>query len=232
MNRSQQDGTQNTLRTRQELLGLWEELADVYDSDALTAGVAYPSIIKKVEEALRPSDRLLDVGSGTGTLTARVAPLVNHLTCSDVSPDMMELARDRLAHFDNVDYRAEDAKSLTFADDAFDAILCCNVLHQMPDPEPALREMLRVLRPGGRLLAITVTSGGVSLDGRWHADIQFLLRFGRRPVLRSFTLSTFYRTVAQAGFRTLETLWENRDPLPSAFILAVKPIPTPQESGR
>lgn len=201
----------------------------MYDSDALTAGVIYPSIIEKVEDALHPADRLLDVGSGTGTLTAHVAPLVKHLTCSDVSPEMMELARDRLAPFDNVDYRAENVKSLTFVDDVFDAILCCNVLHQMPDPEPALREMLRVLRPGGRLIAITVTSGEISLGGRWHADIQFLLRFGKRPVLRSFTLSTFYRAVARAGFTTLETLWENRDPLPTAFILAVKPFSTPQE---
>ncbi|MCJ7739326.1 MAG: class I SAM-dependent methyltransferase [Anaerolineae bacterium] len=207
----------------QELVDFWEKLADVYDKDALTAGVAYPAIIDKVEKALNPSDRLLDVGSGTGTMGAHVAPLVRHLTCSDVSAEMLGKAQDRLVDFDNIDYRIEDAKSLGFDDCTFDAVLCCNMLHQMPDPELALGEMLRVLRPGGRLLAITVTSGGISLGGNGHTDIQFLLRFGRPPAMRSFRLSTFYNMVASSGFRVSETLWENRDPLPAAFILAVKP---------
>ena len=210
----------------EELVELWEKLADVYDKDALTAGVAYPAIIEKVDNALNPDDELLDVGSGTGTMDAHVAPLVRRLTCSDVSAEMLGKTQDRLAGFDNVEYRIEDAKSLSFDDCTFDAVLCCNMLHQMPDPELALGEMLRVLRPGGRLLAITVTSGDVSLSGNGHIDIQFLLRFGRPPALRSFRLSTFYNIVTSSGFRVSETLWENRDPLPTAFILAVKPDKT------
>ena len=207
----------------QELVDFWEKLADVYDQDALTAGVAYPAILQKVDEALNPSDILLDVGSGTGTMDAHVAPLVQHLTCSDVSAEMLGQAQDRLVGFDNIDYRIEDAKSLSFDDCTFDAVLCCNMLHQMPDPELALGEMLRVLRPGGRLFAIAVTSGDISLGGIGHTEIQLLLRFGRPPAMRSFRLSTFYNIVASSGFRVSETLWENRDPLPTAFILAAKP---------
>jgi len=112
---------------------------------------------------------------------------------------------------------------LSFDSNTFDAILCCNMLHQMPNPELALSEMLRVLRPEGRLLVVTVTSGDISLGSNVHTDIQFLLRFGSPPALRSFRLSTFYSLVADAGFRIVETLWENRNPLPTAFILAMRP---------
>jgi ubiquinone/menaquinone biosynthesis C-methylase UbiE len=53
----------------------------------------------------------------------------------------------------------ETATALSFEANSFDVVLCCNVLHQIADPDVAAREFHRVLRPGGKLLAITLTLG-------------------------------------------------------------------------
>ena len=57
----------------------WDKLADVYDQSQLLAGATYPPIIEKLRGEFAPHDRLLEVGAGTGILTAQVAPLAAHL---------------------------------------------------------------------------------------------------------------------------------------------------------
>ena len=201
----------------------WGKLADVYDENALLAGDTYPPIIERLKGEFRPDDKLLDVGAGTGILTAHLAPLVGHLTCTDIAPEMLEKAEARLANFDHVDCRVGDATALSFEDHSFDALLCCNVLHQMVNPEVAVGEFYRVLRPGGKLLAITLTQGDMSLGAKLRTGIQFLLRFGVPPAMHPFKLSSFSQLIADAGFDVVEAVLVTRKPLPTAYVSAIKP---------
>jgi ubiquinone/menaquinone biosynthesis C-methylase UbiE len=110
----------------------------------------------RLREALapRPWETVLEVGPGTGYYTLDVAREVERLHVFDLQPDMLDhtLRRAREAGIDTIEPRQGDARSLPYADDAFDAAYLVAVLGEIPDQEAALRELRRVVRPGGRLV--------------------------------------------------------------------------------
>jgi SAM-dependent methyltransferase len=95
--------------------------------------------------------RVLEVGGGPGELSERIArELGAEVVMVDVSPRMVELARGR-----GVDARVGDVQDLTFADGEFDCAVAAWMLYHVPDLDRGLAELRRVLRPGGRLVAVT-----------------------------------------------------------------------------
>jgi ubiquinone/menaquinone biosynthesis C-methylase UbiE len=108
--------------------------------------------------ALRPTSRVLDVGCGTGAAVLRVAALVpaGRACGIDISPAMVARARSKvppsLAH--RVEFRRAPSDTLPFPDASFDHALCTNSFHHYPDPLRSLREISRVLAPGGQLVIL------------------------------------------------------------------------------
>ena len=99
---------------------------------------------------LSPTDRLLDVGSGPGTLTADLASYVGSVTALEITEAAASLTRDELARqgiVGTVD--VGNVHALPYDDDAFDVVHAHQVLQHVADPVQALREMARVTRPGG-----------------------------------------------------------------------------------
>jgi ubiquinone/menaquinone biosynthesis C-methylase UbiE len=112
---------------------------------------------------LSPGQRFLDVGCGTGWAVRYAAGLVgpDGETCGvDLSPGMIERARERSRGLDNVRFEQADAAALPFEDDRFDAVLCTNSFHHYPAPAAVLAEIKRVLRPGGALCVLDPTADG------------------------------------------------------------------------
>ena len=97
--------------------------------------------------------RVLEVGCGTGIVAARLAAgLGAEVTGIDTSERMVELTRAR-----GVDARVADVQELPFADGTFDVVAALWMLYHVPDLERGLGEIARVLRPGGRLVAVTLS---------------------------------------------------------------------------
>jgi ArsR family transcriptional regulator len=95
-----------------------------------------------------------DLGCGTGQTSAALAPFVARVVAIDASPAMLQAARRRLQEFTNVDVRRGDLEALPVADAALDAATLMLVLHHVADPDKALREAARTLKPGGRVLIV------------------------------------------------------------------------------
>ncbi|MFD9023581.1 class I SAM-dependent methyltransferase [Streptomyces parvulus] len=107
--------------------------------------------------SLRPHMKLLDVGCGPGTITADLAELVpdGHVTGLDRAPEIVERARATAAErgLGNTDFAVGDVHALDYPDDTFCVVHAHQVLQHVGDPVGALREMRRVVRPGGIVAA-------------------------------------------------------------------------------
>ncbi|MBB5211613.1 bifunctional demethylmenaquinone methyltransferase/2-methoxy-6-polyprenyl-1,4-benzoquinol methylase UbiE [Microbulbifer hydrolyticus] len=110
--------------------------------------------------AARPGQTILDIAGGTGDLTARFSRIVGptgKVVLADINESMLKVGRDRLLDrgiAGNVETVQADAQYLPFPDNTFDCITIAFGLRNVTDKDLALRSMLRVLKPGGRLLVL------------------------------------------------------------------------------
>ena len=121
---------------------------------------------------VRGCRRILDAGCGNGRYShflLRHADAEALLTAFDLSPGMLERARRRPGSA-RISHTVADLTRLPYAEASFDAVVCGWVLEHLPDPQPGLRELARVLRPGGKLLLLTTEDTFLGrLCGRlWH----------------------------------------------------------------
>ena len=116
---------------------------------------------------VKPTDRVLDVATGTGHTAFAFAPHVREVVATDITPEMLLEGRRlrQAAHrpggadmgkaeggITNVEFQLADVHDLPFDGESFDVVTCRRAAHHFADVGRALREMCRVLRPGGRLV--------------------------------------------------------------------------------
>lgn len=134
-----------------------------------------PTEVALAETVSRAPSSVLEIGCGTGDFAERVCralPSVSYVA-TDQSAAMVEATRAR-------GIRAEvmDATALPFADESFDVVVAAWMLYHVPDLDTTLREVKRVLRPGGALVAVT--------NGTAHL-VTLVVEAGGRPLVTQFT---------------------------------------------
>jgi ubiquinone/menaquinone biosynthesis C-methylase UbiE/DNA-binding transcriptional ArsR family regulator len=95
-----------------------------------------------------------DFGCGTGQVSAALAPFVRRVIAVDESEAMLQAAKQRLSDFDNVELRRGDLEALPVDDGRIDVATLMLVLHHVPEPQKAVAEVARALRPCGRLILV------------------------------------------------------------------------------
>lgn len=135
-----------------EVAGMFDDVAQRYDvtNDVLSLGQdRIWRVATRKAVGARPGERVLDLAAGTGTSSEEYADAGIDVVPCDFSTGMMAVGKRRRP---DLPFVAGDAMALPFADETFDAVTISFGLRNVADTERALREMLRVTRPGGRLV--------------------------------------------------------------------------------
>lgn len=127
---------------------------DQYASDEDTDSVWHRFIKKQIDRDNPGGMLLLEIGCGRGGLSAYIAGLPQppeKIYACDYSEQALEIAKKRFPHHKNILWQREDIQALSFADNTFDRIISCETIEHVPQPQKALHELYRVLKPGGIL---------------------------------------------------------------------------------
>lgn len=147
---------------------IWDLYAPIYSRAMRAEERSYAYLYRRISKLVRAKE-VLELATGPGVLAKRIAPVTKRMLATDYSEGMIAEAK-KGACPKNLRFEVADALSLPYADASFDAVIIVNALHLLPEPEFALREIARVLRPDGILIAPNFVKKREHFVGRcWEA---------------------------------------------------------------
>ncbi|MFV8819069.1 bifunctional demethylmenaquinone methyltransferase/2-methoxy-6-polyprenyl-1,4-benzoquinol methylase UbiE [Haliea sp. E17] len=162
--------------------GVFHSVAARYDlmNDLMSAGIHRIWKRFTIElSGVRRGNAVLDIAGGTGDLAAKFADIVGdegRVVLADINDSMLRVGRDKLldhGRVGNIEFVQADAQFLPFPDESFDCITIAFGLRNVTDKDLALRSMLRVLKPGGRLLVLEFSKPGNELLSKAYDTYSF-----------------------------------------------------------
>jgi len=189
----------------------WRRFARTYDRDGIYV-VGQP-IMQAITDRLaqeRDLGTLLEFGCGTGYLTRVVAEHATRVVATDLSDEMLSVARAGLGDLAHVTVEKADCTGTSYPAGRFDSLFMANLIHVIPDPAGCLRESYRVLKAGGTLIIVDLTLYGMRGLDKFMLILRYLRRWGRPPREGRGALSgdALARLATGAGFKiqTVELL--------------------------
>ncbi len=175
----------------------WDKISGSYDFfETVYNGKVYRHLGERVAEEIEETDEVLECACGTGAISRCIAPKCKSLVATDCSVKMLRQAWKKCRGHDNVQFFRADMTCLRCRDGRFDKVVAGNVLHLLPDPEAAVRELQRVCRPGGKLILPTYINIAAGTS-RWAVR---LLECVGASFKRQFDLDSYRRFFEDAGF--------------------------------
>lgn len=178
----------------------WNRWAKRYDLMMSNDRKTYDNLIIKMKRALTRDMVVLELACGTGLLSVWLAGSVKTFEATDFSEEMIHQAKSK-EKSPRLHFSVQDATCLPYAPGTFDAVIISNALHIMPEPEKALSEIRRVLKPNGILIAPSFTAAG-SVFGRFKIRIMELSGF---KVFHKWTPEQYVNFLENNGFTVTES---------------------------
>ena len=179
----------------------WNKISPVYD---LFENVYNRKVYKgtgiKVAELIDKNDSVLECACGTGAITEEIAKKCRQVLATDFAEGMLKRASKKCRKYANASFRQEDITDIKCEDESFDKVVAGNVIHLLPEPEKALNELIRVVRPGGKVIIPTYIN--MSRDSSGFA-VKFIEKLGAE-FKRQFDIDSYKKFFEDKGFKDVE----------------------------
>ena len=178
-----------------EKKNFWDRNARIYNRFMRKDHVAYEKMYALIRPVVK-AKTVLELATGTGLIAKHIVNAAAHIEATDASAEMIaEAKRDNRSS--NLHFSVQDMFRLPYADESFDAVIVSNALHIVPQPEKALREIRRVLKDDGVLIAPTFTHAGNSFSGKVRA---FFMKLAGFPLHSRWTSEEYLTFLRQNGW--------------------------------
>lgn len=182
----------------------WNDAARKYASSPIADQAGYERSVERTRALLEGAQAVFEFGCGTGTTALKLAPSVARYVGSDISPEMIAIAREKAASegVTNVEFVTAPADAAPWSAESFDAVLGFNILHLIPDRAATLAGVARVLKPGG--LFISKTPCLKEMNPLIRLAVPLMQAIGKAPDVAFFGAADLEAEIARAGFEVIE----------------------------
>ncbi len=175
----------------------WDSQAKNYDKIVkLLTRNQYEAMYRFIAEPLNQDMEVLEVATGTGLVAKRMSEYVKSIEATDFSEEMIAIAKQS-EYASNIHFSCADMFNLPFEDNRFDTVIASNVLHIIPEPDKAMAEIKRVLKPNGLLIAPTFLWKELGFFGKIQKFFMMLKNF---PLKTEWNEATFKNFITDNRF--------------------------------
>jgi ubiquinone/menaquinone biosynthesis C-methylase UbiE len=185
----------------------WSRLAESYDRKG--EYVVGKRILNAIRTNLMEDQSLgnaIEFGCGTGFFTKSIAKNAKHIIATDLSDEMLEIARVQLGKFKNITIEKMDCANTSLTAGSFDSVIMVNLIHVIDDPMQCLQESYRVLRDGGILIVVDFTAYKMNFYKKIKLIFRYLREWGLPPRQGNNNMSPdeLVSQVENVGFRVMD----------------------------
>lgn len=160
----------------------WSKFASTYDEDQeyVVGKTILKAIIKRLFEEPDLGE-VIEFGCGTGYFTKAIAKKARNVIATDLSDEMLEMARIQLKEFKNITIQKADCEDTSFPSGRFDTVFMANLIHVLVNPTKTLQESHQILINGGLLLIVDFTGYSMNWFEKMKLGIRYLRKWGMLP---------------------------------------------------
>ena len=179
----------------------WDKISFLYDLfENVYNGKVYNGTGKKVAELIEPSDEVLECACGTGAISIYITQKCSKLIATDFAPGMLRRAAKKCRKYANATFKKADITNIKCEDNRFDKVVAGNVIHLLPEPEKALHELERVVKPGGKIIIPTYINMS---KGTGTVAVKLITLLGA-DFKRQFNLDSYKKFFENKGYTGVE----------------------------